>query len=100
LNVAVASGFVSRREPKVTPRRFRFHVARPRRTFFTHFFHAASTVRSRHRNPRAFATMPAARADGRTPGMMRQLKLERAFLSRADGSARWEQGEALASPHP
>jgi ribonuclease PH len=44
--------------------------------------------------------MSAARADGRTPGMMRQLKLERAFLSRADGSARWEQGEALANPRP
>ena len=53
---------------------------------------------SSHR-PRAFATMSAARADGRTPGMMRQLKLERAF-PRADGSARWEQGEALANPRP
>jgi len=34
----------------------------------------------------------SARADGRTPGMMRSLTLERSFLSRADGSARWEQG--------
>ena len=41
---------------------------------------------------RRFAMSSSARADGRTPWMMRQLKLERAFLSRADGSARWEQG--------
>jgi hypothetical protein len=32
------------------------------------------------------------RTDGRTAVMMRQLKTERGLLTRADGSARWEQG--------
>jgi len=36
------------------------------------------------------------RADGRRPAMMRQLTTERGLLTRADGSARWEQGASGA----
>jgi ribonuclease PH len=39
----------------------------------------------------------AVRTDGRTPAMMRQMRMERDCLERATGSARWEQG-ASSSP--
>lgn len=45
------------------------------------------------------STAAPVRTDGRPAAMMRQLKSERGLLTRADGSARWEQG-ALPSVHP